>query len=685
MHSKQLFVLVGSALVSLPAIAADKLPEITVIGRTDAEQVVTVEPLKTPLTQPGTGELMRRTPGGNLNFNGPMTGIGQYRGLFGYRLKTKVNSVSITSGGPNWMDSPLHYAPMPLIKEFTVQRGVTKVSQGAESIGGYVQANTHSSEFTVGEDFEFHGVANLSAQSVDDGFGLGTMLALSNDTHRMHVLGVVEDGNDTDIDGGKIRPTEYDRKAGGFGYGFTTGDQTIGFQYLRNETGDTGTPALPMDIRFIDSDVAHGTYEGNVGDYQLNAKLFYNKVEHLMDNFSLRGAPMPPMHRANYAEGEASGIELSAERDWRDGVLNFGVDADFNEHDSDISNPTDGSFFVVNFNDVQRDRLGAFVEWETPVDDVWSYDLGLRASQVDAEAGEVGSSMGMADMLANNFNSADRDLDWTLVDAVAKWGYRASDSWRFELTLAHKERAPAYQELYLWLPLQATAGLADGKSYVGNLDLKEEKANLIELGVEYRDGADYIGPRAFYQRIDDYIQGTPLTSGPAAMFCGMAPMCQPPVLQFTNVDAELYGVDTDFGYQIAERWRIDGVVSYVRGKRRDIDDNLYRIAPLSSIVGLNYLGNNMRLTVEGVFAAEQDEVSTTNEETESPGYGYMNLYGMFDITDSVKLATGVNNVFDKLYADHTNGINRAMGSDVQTGVRVPGPGRSFFIRLNMSW
>jgi outer membrane receptor for ferrienterochelin and colicin len=43
-------------------------------------------------------------------------------------------------------------------------------------------------------------------------------------------------------------------------------------------------------------------------------------------------------------------------------------------------------------------------------------------------------------------------------------------------------------------------------------------------------------------------------------------------------------------------------------------------------------------------------------------YGYMNLFGTDNATDSMKITAGVNNVFDKLYADPTKGVNRAMGS-----------------------
>ena len=53
--------------------------------------------------------------------------------------------------------------------------------------------------------------------------------------------------------------------------------------------------------------------------------------------------------------------------------------------------------------------------------------------------------------------------------------------------VSRKSRSPAYQERYLWLPLQATAGLADGRTYTGNLDLglsiaTEAQDSLLQIG-----------------------------------------------------------------------------------------------------------------------------------------------------------------------------------------------------------
>jgi len=258
-----------------------------------------------------------------------------------------------------------------------------------------------------------------------------------------------------------------------------------------------------------------------------------------------------------------------------------------------------------------------------------------------------------------------------------------SDELRFDVGLGRKTRSPSYQELYLWLPLEATAGMADRKRYVGDVNLDPEVAYEIDLGLDWRNGGSYATPRVFYKRVDDYIQGVP-TTDPVVIAVSSANGDLNP-LQFANVEAELYGFDADFGTLLSDHWRLDGVISYVRGKRRDIDDNLYRIAPLNGLLALTYDHVHWSVTAETVLAADQDKVSVTNEEEQTDGYALLNLHGNYRFQRNLLLTAGVNNVFDKEYSDHLNGYNRVRDSDVAFGDRLPGPGRSLFARVNYTW
>ena len=118
-----------------------------------------------------------------------------------------------------------------------------------------------------------------------------------------------------------------------------------------------------------------------------------------------------------------------------------------------------------------------------------------------------------------------------------------------------------------------------------------------------------------------------------------------------------------------------------RGKRDDISDDLYRIAPLNGSATLSYARSNWWVGLEGVAYARQDNVSETNSESESAGYGLANLRAGIELRRNLAINVGVENIFDKQYRNHLSGINRVADSDVAVGERIPGTGRNYYATL----
>jgi iron complex outermembrane receptor protein len=122
-------------------------------------------------------------------------------------------------------------------------------------------------------------------------------------------------------------------------------------------------------------------------------------------------------------------------------------------------------------------------------------------------------------------------------------------------------------------------------------------------------------------------------------------------------------------------------VSYVRAKRTDIHDDLYRIAPLRGRTTLRYVRESWSVSLEGVYAARQNKVSRTNGEPTSKSWGIMNLFGDWEPIEGVLLEFGIDNVLDDVKRDHLAGISRVTSSGVTAGQRLPGPRRSFYGRV----
>ncbi len=664
-------VLPLSLLIStlLPAIASAEhvaLPEMSVTT-TAGERVPYALP-QSSLSSADSGELFKKLPGANINHNGPLTSIVQYRGMYADRVNVLVDGMALSAAGPNRMDSPLGYLPATLVDTISVYRGIAPVSSGIETIGGTVKAESKQVDYGRSKEVEMHGSLNSLYATNGDTRSVGALASLANQHHRLQLSGSLDRAHDQEFDGGDILPTEAERDTLGLAYGFRTENTEIDFDLNHLDTGETGTPALPMDIMAIRGETfSTGMIHQLDNGSEFSIRLNYQDVYHRMDNFSLR--PRNMMFRQNEADVRAKGIELG----YHQGNWQFGFNADSAEHNADISDPTNAMFFVQNFNEVERDRLSAFAEWTGALNDNWQMLSGLRLTQVKTDAGEVDTNMdGMPTTLANNFNSSDRSQNDTLADIAMSFTRNLSSSLDLELGFARKERAPSYQERYLWLPLEATSGLADGKTYVGNVKLDPETAYQFEIGLDWHTPRLAVSPRVFYHHVNDYIQG--VAGGPMD------------ALVFSNVDAKLYGIDTNWLWALNENWQLDGTISYVRGKRRDTDDNLYRIAPLTARTQLSYIQSDWRIGVETVTVAEQNQVSSENEEQETAGYAIFNLSGEYQLSQSLQLQGGINNLFDRKFRNHLGGYNRVSGNeDIAVGERLPGLGRSVYVGLNLNW
>ncbi len=666
--------------------------EILIKGRREAPPgIIAVTPERATPSVPDAVRLLDLVPGGAVNWNGPISGQVQYRGLGGLRVPTRVGNSVVVPGGPNWMDPPLHYAPRPLLDSLEVERGISPVSAGAETIGGSAAARLKTSEF--GEDgrarLRFQG--EIGGRSADESVDGGGLLSLANDRARFHILGSGERGADYRSGLGKVVPSRYQRAQIGGGGGLRLGQHDLASGYRYHDTTDTGTPALPMDIRFFRTHLWDLDTQGRIGRLELESRVYYTNIDHRMDNFTLRTPTSAP--RFVTAEGQSAGFDLVGGLPLPLGKLAFGVDGLFSRHDQDIFDPNNAAFFVVNYNDAMRDRVGGFVEWEAEPLPRIGVRAGLRYTRVETDAGPVDATPAMMlpppMRLRDAFNSAERARSDDLVDFAVELAWQASDALRLELEGGRKTRAPSHIERYQWIPLEVTAGLADGNNYVGDLDLRPESAWEIGGGFGWSPrwgGEEWwacglrIAPHAFYKRVDDYIQGTP--SEDPDVIAVSTLNGDPTPLEFGNVEAELFGIDADLGIDLPGPLQLDGTLSFVRGRRLDIDDDLYRVAPLRGRITLSWQASRWFAAIEGVLVGAQSAVSVTNEELPTPGYQLLNLYAGWQITDGVQLLLGLDNVTDAPAQDHLAGFNRTPSTTgVALGERLPAPGISGYGRL----
>jgi len=191
-------------------------------------------------------------------------------------------------------------------------------------------------------------------------------------------------------------------------------------------------------------------------------------------------------------------------------------------------------------------------------------------------------------------------------------------------------------------------------------------------------------PRFFYRRINDYIQGVPATDA-TVLAVNTAMNGSRPVLQYANVDAKIYGFDALASWAFAEGWRLDADLSWTRGERRDIDDNLYRIAPPRLNLSLRRRWQAWEGRIGLQAYRRQDDVSATNNEQPTPGYAVWSAGLTWEPEKHLLVKLDIENLTDHLYYDHVGGYNRVANNIVPTGSRLPGAGRNVQLQLHWRW
>jgi len=628
-----------------------------------------------------------RVAGGDIFGNGALSGQLSYRGLAGERVLGRVNGQRFATGGPNAMDPPLHYAPSILVERIDVARGVAPVAEGP-SLGGAINAELVQAQFT--------GSASLTPQvriasqyrSVDDSYAVGGLAAVASDTWRIGLIASREQGDDYRFPGGTAVGTLFERNLYGLHAGYRTGTGELFVEYRRSETDPSGNPPFALDMVYFNTDFVQGGFRGQIAeDIGLTVRLGHVAVRHLMDNQTLRQPRAAPAQaRATFADADTMTAEAALRFGGARAYLELGADAEITDRFVTITNPTNPTFFIDSQPDIRAERFGTYLQWRGGMGAV-QFELGGRIDRTQQSAGIplLGAAVPMGPRgLANAFIASGRSADDTTFDGVARlWVEGGAITPR--LTLARKTRVPSVLERFAWLPTEASFGLADGNIYVGNQALEPEVAWIGEAGFDLENDWLTLRPTVFYRRVDNFIQGTPfddtpgIVNSPVEMVASMSG--DPTPLRFRNADAELYGADFDFVVRPVRQIELNGTASFVRGQRRDIADDLYRIPPTNLRLSATWTTDRLALGAELFAAADQNRVSQTNSELAGDGYATLGFFARYALIESIAIEAGVENLLDEEYAPHLAGRSRVGASDVPLGERLPGPGRGVWARL----
>ncbi|TVO70764.1 TonB-dependent receptor plug domain-containing protein [Sedimenticola selenatireducens] len=689
--------------------------------------------------------LLKNIPGVNLYGAGGVSSLPVIHGLADDRLRIKVDGMDLISACGNHMNPPLSYIDPTSVGSAEVFAGITPVSVGGDSIGGAILVDSADPEFAqAGEGLLQKGEVGAFYRSNGDAHGGNLSATIANEKISLTYRGSTAQSDDYKA-GDDFKPAGL----AAAGRGWLDGDEVGSSMYkstnhslalaMRHENHlmelklglqdipYQGWPNQRMDMTGNDSTQVNLRYEGEFDWGGLEARAYREHTRHVMQfgedklfwygsNSGVPftdGVPCTPTAGMNGCaagmpmdtEGKNSGLVVKAdlplsERD----LLRVGGEAQRYRLD-DWWDPSGKGMWpntFWNINNGERDRLAAFAEWEAQWNPKWLTQFGLRYEKVDMNAGDVqGYNTTSAQYAAESaaFNAADREKTDHNIDLTALARLTLDDTRSLEFGYARKTRSPNLYERYTW----STGGMAmrminmagDGNGYVGNLNLEPEVAHTLSATFDWHDPAqDKWGLKLtpYYTYVNDYIDAQRCAS--ANSNCGAANQTDTNAfvyLQFVNQSAHMYGLDVSGHYPLAENtsygdFTATGVLSYVRGKNRTTDDNLYNIMPLNAKLAVVQSTGHWKNTLEVELVDGKDDVSQVRNELETKSYGLLHLRSRYE-WKQVGIDFGIENVFDKFYNHPLGGAYTGQGktmsgTDVPWGVPVPGAGRSIYAGVN---
>ncbi|WP_198412938.1 TonB-dependent copper receptor [Izhakiella australiensis] len=612
--------------------SAEEVMTVTSAAPTDAGKViVNTKDAAQPLSASDGGGLLATLPGFSQIRNGGSNGDPVFRGMFGSRLNILADGGNLQGGCGSRMDSPTSYISPKNFDLVEIISGPQTVLWGPMASAGTVLFERAAEHFTApgikGSLSTLFGANGRSDQQLS--------MAVGNQSGWMRVdanRSVADDFKDGD---GQRVPGMWRKWNGGVTLGWTPSADDLVELSLGGGDGEARYAGRGMDgAKFLRKSASLKVEKYNLTEHlsKLSWRSYYNSTDHIMDNFSLREAPM--MKMASEVGSIVYGTRLSAEWQKDATQITAGVDAQQNQHRK--KQPVGWEA------DAEYRQAGVFAEWQQQVTENGKTVTGLRIDNIRA----TDLRQGREDIREANLPGAFMRYEHRFPDMpVMAWS-----------GIGYTERFPDYWELF--------SGKAGGDSFH---QLKNEKTLQWDSGVQYQGDDVSLWLSGWINKVNDYVLFDYST----------------PVSRSSNIDASTFGGETGAGWRFATHWKAEASLTYTRGENLSQHRALPQIPPLDTKVALTYSASNWdtTLTLRGVASqgrVAKDQGNVIGRDLgRSPGFGVLSWKVNYQLSDNLSLGGGVDNILNKNYAQHLNTAgNKQFG--FASSQRVPEPGRSWW-------
>ncbi len=656
----------GSIDVTAEAIA---ISTVTLVNREDLQST-------TPL---GDGsEVLRDVAGADL---GRMGGHGLepfVRGMSQGDLTVLVDGATVHGGCPNRMDPATSYAATETTDSVMVIRGVQTVRYGPGAPGGTVIYDRVVPDFhdSTWEADLSTGGTNWSARpdfTLDAAVGGGSW--------GLRVLGSYRDTDDYNDGNGEEVRSAAESTTGSLMGGWRPDEATmLELSYEHSTTIDALFAGAGMDSPESTSDILRFQTERDSIDGSLGWRvdLFADRVDHLMDNYSLRPLTAPSAMRVpsdTSTWGLRGQLEFGRAHPMLVGVTVVSANLDATRY----SGPNPDMVNIkqsIMWADITNDQAGAFVEGSVGIGNRTRLVYGARVDYFTAEAARAGETTlggnGPAPRQLWISYTGDGDDSWSSTDfgGLVRIEHRLG-AWQLFGGLSRTVRVADATERFIGVnsPMAAVR-------WVGNPSLAPARNHQLDLGASWQARSSTVNLSVFAADIDDFILRDRAHGQPGILQDDNATI-------YRNVAAQRFGFESDAMVRISDPLMFTGALAWVWAENTTDSRAIAQTPPLHGNISLAW--SRSRWSAAGLirFATKQTRVDddpltgSGQDVGPTPGWAVFDLEGTVELGAGFGIRVGVANVFDRAYANHLNRANLFEPVEVQ----VNEPGRTYWLRV----
>lgn len=660
---------VPSAVVEVTA----PLPQEPLVTITDPKAP------RQPVPAQDGAEYLKTIPGFSVIRKGGTDGDPVLRGMAGSRLNLLLDGEQILGGCGARMDPPTAYVFPESFDRITVIKGPQTVLYGpGNSAGTVLFERTHFRLPEAG----WKGTASLLGGSwgrndeVVDATGGTPDLYVRGVGTRSH-MGDYWDGNGNPVH------SHYTRWSAFGAMGWTPSDRTrLEFSGTRSD-GRAAYADRSMDgamFKRENLDLKFETRNLSPLVERLEAQTYWNYVDHVMDNATLRTftptpiAPEPAaMNPDRTTQGGRVALTLRLAEPSR---LVLGSDLQANRHTFRMSlhqwsNPEES---LPRRDDAFFRSIGLFGELTQALTPVDRLVVGFRADRWRAEDRRTQVQVTM--MATAPDPTAGQRRDTTLESGFLRYERElAGGGTTLYAGIGHAERFPDYWE----------AISKESLASVSAFGTRPERTSQLDLGFVQQIGAFRSSVSAFYSEVRDFILIQSNVPKPAmGGTTRLATVAR-------NVEATTWGGEAAATLALTSSLKAEGSLAYVHGSNDTDRRPLAQMPPLEARLGLTW--DTGAWSVGGLLrAVDRQERVAVNQGNivgqdlgPTAGFAVVSLNGGWRPRPNLRLTAGIDNLFNRAYAEHLSRSAATVPGFLVQSLRVDEPGRMTWLKLALTF